>query len=245
MPENSEEQYMSERYARQIPLIGAENQKKLRDATVFVAGAGGLGSPVSYYLAGAGVGKIRIADMDTVDESNLNRQILHSQSRVRMKKAYSAKLALEAFNPECEVEAFTEKIGDDTIKRLADDADLLIDCMDNFEARYALNRYSQKTGIPLLHGAVSGYAGQITLLIPGKTPCLSCIFPNSEQSSTQNIIGAYAGVVGSMQAGEAVKYLTGDPSLAGKLLIYDGRANSVDLFSVKKNARCPVCGGKE
>ncbi|HJJ47676.1 MAG TPA: HesA/MoeB/ThiF family protein [Methanocorpusculum sp.] len=235
---------MSNRYARQIPLIGAENQKKLQDATVFIAGAGGLGSPVSFYLAGAGIGTLRIADLDIVDESNLNRQILHSEEKIGMKKAVSAKETLEAFNSECRIEAFSEKIDDKSLKTLTGDADLLIDCMDNFETRYALNRYSQKTGIPLLHGAVSGCAGQITLLIPGKTPCLSCIFPKSEASSTQNIIGAYAGVVGSMQAAEAVKYLIGEPSLAGKLLIYDGRANSLDLFSVKKNRNCPVCGEK-
>ena len=235
---------MTERYIRQIPLIGEDGQKKLKGATVFIAGAGGLGSPVSVYLAEAGVGCIRIADMDTVDESNLNRQILHPAERIGMSKADSAKKTLQALNPDCRVEAFTEKITGDSVERLAGDADLIVDCMDNFEARYVMNQFSQERGIALLHGGVAGYSGQVTLIIPGVTPCLSCIFPNAVSTSQTPVIGAYAGVIGSIQAGEAVKYLIGKPTLAGKLLIYDGAVNSMDIFSVKKNPKCTVCGAK-
>lgn len=236
---------MTERYIRQIPLIGEEGQKKLRDSVVFIAGAGGLGSPVSIYLAAAGVGTIRIADADCVDESNLNRQILHTVDRIGEKKVLSAKRTLEALNPVCCVEAFDSRIDDSTVAELAGDADLIIDCLDNFEARYCLNRFSQESGVPLLHGAVSGSSGQISLIIPEKTPCLSCIFPHAESAQSPSILGAHAGVVGCLQAVEAIKYLTGRPSLAGKLLLYDGESCSIDIFSMKKNPKCPACGGKE
>ena len=236
---------MSERYARQIPLIGEDGQRRLAESTVFIAGAGGLGSPVSVYLAEAGVGEIRIADLDVVDESNLNRQILHPESRIGMSKAESAKKTLSALNPECRVVSFAEKIDADSILRMAEGADLIVDCMDNFETRYILNEASKMLNIPLLHGAVTGFSGQITLIIPNETPCLSCIFPRAETTSSAPIIGASAGVVGSMQALEAVRFLIGKPTLAGKLLLYDGASNSVDIFSVKKSPRCIVCGETE
>lgn len=236
---------MHNRYARQIPLIGEDGQKMLEEASVFIAGAGGLGSPVSMYLADAGVGEIRIADLDVIEESNLNRQILHPASRLGTLKAESAKETLSALNPECRVVSFAEKIDADSVFRMADGADLIIDCMDNFETRYILNEASQKLNIPLLHGAVSGYSGQITLIIPGVTPCLSCIFPKALTTESAPVLGASAGVVGSMQALEAVRFLTGKPTLAGKLLLYDGAANTVDIFSVKKSSRCKVCGETE
>ncbi len=236
---------MHERYVRQIPLIGEDGQQKLGDATVFIAGAGGLGSPVALYLAEAGVGEIRIADLDVVEESNLNRQILHPAERLGMAKAESAAQTISAYNPECRVQAFAERIDAESVFRMAEGADLIIDCMDNFETRYVLNEASQKLKIPLLHGAVTGYSGQITLVIPGETPCLSCIFPKAETTASAPIIGASAGVVGSMQALEAVRFLTGKPTLAGKLLLYDGAANAVDIFSVKKSPRCVVCRESE
>ena len=232
---------MPERYVRQIPLIGEDGQRRLSEAAVFIAGAGGLGSPVSIYLAEAGVGEIRIADLDVVDESNLNRQILHPAERLGMLKAESAAKTLAALNPECRVKAFAEKIDADSVLRMAEGADLIIDCMDNFETRYVLNEASHKLNIPLLHGAVTGFSGQITLVIPGETPCLSCIFPKAETTKSAPILGAAAGVVGSMQALEAVRFLVGKPTLAGKLLLYDGASNVVDVFSVKKSRRCTVC----
>ncbi|HJJ45527.1 MAG TPA: HesA/MoeB/ThiF family protein, partial [Methanocorpusculum sp.] len=162
---------MEHRYIRQIPLIGEDGCRKLADTTVFIAGAGGLGSPVAYYLAASGVGHIRVADMDCVDTSNLNRQILHPESKVGCSKALSAKETLEAFNSECQVDAFFEKIDDVSADKLIGDADLILDCLDNFEARYVLNRAALRLNTPLLHAAVSGYTGQLTLIIPGKTPC--------------------------------------------------------------------------
>ncbi len=236
---------MHERFVRQIPLIGEDGQRRLAESTVFIAGAGGLGSPVSLYLAEAGVGEIRIADLDVVEASNLNRQILHPASRLGMLKAESAAKTLSAFNPECRIMAFAERIDAASVYRMAEGADLIIDCMDNFETRYVLNEASQKLNIPLLHGAVSGYSGQLTLVIPGETPCLSCVFPKAETTVSAPILGAAAGVVGSMQALEAIRFLVGKPTLAGRLLLYDGAANTVDIFSVKKSRRCCVCGETE
>ncbi|MDO5844732.1 MAG: HesA/MoeB/ThiF family protein [Methanocorpusculum sp.] len=236
---------MSERYARQISLIGEAGQKKLSESTVFVAGAGGLGSPVLFYLASAGIGNLRIADLDKVDESNLNRQILHSTDRLGVSKAESAKLTLSALNPEINITAFTEKIDDRSVSRITGDADIIVDCMDNFEARYVLNRFSHEKDTALVHGAVSGFSGQATLIVPDKTPCLSCIFPNAVTSEKTPVFGFTAGVIGSIEAGEAIKYLTGEGNtLAGKLLVYDGRVNSFDVFSVKKSSKCKVCGKK-
>ncbi len=235
---------MSERYCRQLPLLGAAGQEALAGASVFVAGAGGLGSPVLFYLAAAGAGTLRVADLDVIDESNLNRQILHPASRLGTSKAESAKKTLEALNPDCHVTAFTERIDDESALRLIGAADLIVDCMDNFAARYVLNRASRAADIPLLHGAVAGFSGQMTLIIPHETPCLACIFPGAETAGSTPVLGAAAGVVGSMQAMEAVRYLTGKPTLAGKLLLYDGAVNSIDVFTVKKSNRCPVCGGQ-
>ncbi|MDO5847518.1 MAG: HesA/MoeB/ThiF family protein [Methanocorpusculum sp.] len=230
------------RYLRQIPLIGEEGCRMLQGSTVFIAGAGGLGSPASLYLASAGVGTLRIADMDSVEESNLNRQILHPESRIGENKALSAKKSIEAVNGNCRVEAFPEKVTDASALRLIGDADLIIDCLDNFEARYVLNRAALRLEKPLLHAAVSGFSGQLTLIIPGKTPCLSCIFPQVTTAESSPALGAACGVVGSLQALEAVRVLTGNPTLAGNLLLYDGSSNTLNSFSVKKSVRCPECG---
>ncbi|HJJ46749.1 MAG TPA: HesA/MoeB/ThiF family protein [Methanocorpusculum sp.] len=237
---------MSERYLRQIPLIGASGQEKLASATVFIAGAGGLGSPVSMYLADVGIGCIRIADGDRVEESNLNRQLLHIAERIGMPKSESAQQTLTSLNPSCRVVSFAENVTDSSVTRLIGDASLIIDCLDNFEARYVLNRASQTLGLPLLHAAVSGYSGQLTLIVPGKTPCLSCIFPEVKSSEEKiSSLGVCAGVVGSLQALEAVRVILGLSTLNGKLLLYDATKNSLETFSVKKSSRCPVCSGAE
>jgi len=233
---------MNERYTRQEALLGKMGQEKLRDTTVFIAGAGGLGSPASLYLAAAGIGSIRICDRDVIELSNMNRQILHTEERLGTSKAESAKKTLESLNPECHVTAFSERIDDSSVLRLIGDADIIVDCMDNFDARFILNKAALELDIPLMHGAVAGFTGQATLVIPGKTPCLSCIFQNAKTTTKTPVLGATAGVIGSMEAAEVVKYLTGTGStLAGKLLLYDGAENSMEIFTVKKSPRCPMC----
>ncbi len=235
---------MNERYVRQIPVIGDAGQKRLEDATVFLAGCGGLGSPVAFYLAAAGVGHLRIADSENEDATNLNRQILHRPDRIGMPKAASAKLTLEAFNPDIEVTAFASFIDEKTAPRMIGDADIIVDAMDNFAARYVLNEMSQAHDIPLMHGGVAGLTGQATLILPKKTACLSCIFPDAKTTTGTPILGTAAGVIGSIEAEETIKYLTGTgETLAGKLLLWDGAVNRMDVFSVKKSRRCPVCSG--
>jgi adenylyltransferase/sulfurtransferase len=233
---------MNERYVRQIPVIGDIGQKKLEDATVFLAGCGGLGSPIAFYLAAAGVGHLRIADRDVVEETNLNRQILHRPDRIGMPKSVSAKMTLEAFNPDIEVTTFTSFIDEKTTPRIIGDADIIVDAMDNFTARYALNEVSHALDIPLMHGGVAGLTGQATLIIPGKTACLSCIFPDAKTTIGTPILGTAAGVIGLIEAEETIKHLTSTgKTLAGKLLLWDGAVNRMDIFSVKKSHRCPVC----
>lgn len=233
---------MNERYARQEALLGKMGQEKLSDTTVFIAGAGGLGSPASMYLAAAGIGSIRICDMDVIELSNMNRQILHTEERIGTSKAESAKKTLESLNPECCVTAFSERIDETSVLRLIGGADIIVDCMDNFDARFILNKAALELDIPLMHGAVAGFTGQATLVVPGKTPCLSCIFQNAKTTTKTPVLGAAAGVIGSMEAAEVVKYLTGTGStLAGKLLLYDGAENTMEIFTVKKSPRCPMC----
>ncbi|WP_243684691.1 HesA/MoeB/ThiF family protein [Methanosarcina barkeri] len=166
-----------EKYSRQILLFGEEGQEKLKNAKVLVAGAGGLGSPVSTYLAIAGVGKIILADFDSVDPSNLNRQFLHHQKDIGRLKIESAKEKLLSMNPDIEVETIVEMLTESNLENLVPECDVIVDALDNLETRHMLNRLVVKRRIPLIHGAVTGYDGQVTTIVPGKTPCFYCIFP--------------------------------------------------------------------
>ena len=233
-----------ERYRRQILLFGDEGQERLKQAHIFIAGAGGLGSPVALYLAVAGVGTITIVDMDTVDLSNLNRQILHWGKDVGRLKTASVAEKLSALNPVVRVEEITGRIDEENIDSVAADCDLIVDAMDNFPTRYLLNRTALRKGVPFIHGAVRGLQGQATTVIPGKTPCLRCLFPQSPPpSAVFPIIGATCGVIGSIEATEAVKLLTGQGEpLAGRLLIWDGLAACVDTLVIERNPGCPDCG---
>lgn len=236
---------ISERYERQVLLLSEEGQKRLYESKVFIAGAGGLGSPVLVYLALAGVGKIVVADNDTVSLSNLNRQFLHDLSKLGDIKTDSARDTLNRLNPDVEIEGIFEAVTDDNISEITKDCSLIIDCLDNFEARRVLNREAVRTGIFMIHGAVSGWDGQATTIMPGKTPCYECIFPfDKTPSGNFPIVGTTAGVIGSIQANEAVRILAGyEPSLGGKLLIWDGRTASVDQIPLLRNEKCHVCSG--
>ncbi|KQC15404.1 MAG: adenylyltransferase, partial [Methanosaeta sp. SDB] len=191
------------RYERQIRLFGAEGQRRLKRATALVVGAGGLGSTVSTYLAVAGIGQLIIVDGDVVEESNLNRQILHWTKDIGQLKAVSATETIKGLNPEVEVEAVALFADEENLADLVGKADLVVDGLDNFPSRYLLNRAALEKGIPLFHGAISGFDGQATTIIPKMTPCLRCIFPRPSPKETTPALGATCGVIGSIQASEA------------------------------------------
>lgn len=235
----------NERYKRQLLLEKDYDfdQTKLTNATVFIAGAGGLGSPAAFYLAAAGIGRLIICDKDRIELSNLNRQIMHTTSRIGIYKTESAKLQLSDLNPDIDINTFERELTADNAAELIGDADLIIDCLDNINARYALNDYSIRTGIPIIHGGINGFAGQISFLNPPHTPCIRCIFPEAiENPAPIPVIGAVAGIIGSMQAIEAIKYLSksGD-LLRGTLRIFDGFTNEIDDLRIEKNPACPAC----
>ena len=202
-----------ERYHRQIMLFGETGQEKLKSAHVVIAGAGGLGCPVATYLAVAGVGHIRIIDHDTVERTNLNRQILHWEHDIGNAKTVSAGEKLTQINPDVEIEAVRVTIDEETAPSLVRDADAIVDAMDNYPTRYLLNHLACKFGIPLFHGAVRGFDGQATTIIPGKTACLACIFPKAPPKEIFPVIGVTPGIIGMIQANEVLKYLLGTGEL--------------------------------
>jgi len=234
----------SERYDRQLPLLGEDGQERIRDASVFIAGAGGLGSLSSIYLAAAGIDRIAIADFDTVDVSNLNRQILHWSDDVARMKIDSAREKLAKINPDVEIEAISEKIDEDNVSELVVGSDLIVDAMDNFRARYLLNKAAIARNIPLFHGAVHGFVGQVTTVIPGETACLRCIFPNYPPEGVFPIIGATCGVVASIQVTEVLKYISCTGTLAtNRLLPGDGAATTMSEIPVERDPGCVDCKG--
>ena len=233
------------RYARQMMMAGwgSAGQEKLKRATVLVAGAGGLGSPASIYLAVAGVGRIRICDDDTPELSNLNRQILHDDSRIGMKKALSAAETLCRLNPDTTVEAVADRITEKSVDDLCDGADLIIDCMDNFPTRCLLNGVSVRRRIPLIHGSVWGMEGRLMVSNPPQTACLQCLFPEAPPKEVFPVLGATPGVIGTLQAMEAVKLLTGvGEPLLGRLMVWDGMEQTFQSFPVRRMTGCPGCG---
>jgi molybdopterin/thiamine biosynthesis adenylyltransferase len=236
-----------QRYDRQILIkeIGEEGQEKLKRAKVLVAGAGGLGSPISLYLAAAGVGTIRLVDGDTVDLSNLNRQILHGDRDIGRVKVHSAKDKLALLNAAVKIEALQVTINEDNINSLVEGCDLIVDAMDNLPTRYILNKAAIEKGIPFFHGAVRGLEGRAMTIIPGKTPCLRCMYHGDVPKEKFPVIGVTPAVIGSIQATEVIKYLVGmGDLLTGRLLIYDGMSMEFREFKVSKNPQCEHCGEK-
>lgn len=231
-----------ERYQRQLPIWGDDGQARLKRAKVFLAGAGGLGSPIAMYLTVAGVGKLRIVDHDRVSLSNLNRQILHWDNDVGREKLSSAADKLRRMNPDIEIETIPETITGDNAADLIADSDLIMDAMDNFAARYVLNESALKKRIPFFHGAVHGFYGQATTIIPGRTACLRCVFPESPLAPPPPVVGVTCGVIGGIQAGEALKYLLGMGSLlANRLLLWDGLASHTEEVPLQRNPECRDC----
>ncbi len=233
------------RYDRQlrIPEVGESGQARLKQAKILIAGAGGLGAPAAWYLAAAGIGHIRIIDGDRVDRSNLNRQLLHWESDIGREKTQSAKEKLGRLNPDVTIETVTAQIEEDTIMALVDTCDGIIDALDNFSGRYVLNRAAAAFHIPFFHGAVQGFEGRATTIIPGKTACLACM-PRGESGKTANpVIGITPGVIGCIQAAECIKYLLEQGRLLeNRMIIYDGLDMTWTEFTLKKRPECPICG---
>jgi len=241
--------YLSEkdliRYQRQmsIPGWGEAGQARIKAARVFIAGAGGLGSPVALYLAAAGVGEIMICDSDRIELTNLNRQLLHSDERIGELKAESAARTLRQLNPDIRVVPIPEQLDKTNAERIINKPDILLDCLDNYETRYLLNEYSIGSGIPLVHGAIWGLVGQVTFLAPPMTPCLRCIVPAPPAGGIFPAVGVTAGVIGSLCAMEALKFLTSiGTNLKGTMLFFDGEEMTFTPLLVRRGVSCPACG---
>jgi adenylyltransferase/sulfurtransferase len=234
-----------ERYHRQMMIAGwgESGQERLKAARVFVAGAGGLGSPAAMYLAVAGVGHIRLCDSDSPELSNLNRQILHNDARIGVNKAESGKMTLDELNPSIEVEAVSTRIEADNVDELVGDSHLIVDCMDNFPTRYILNECAIRKGIPFVHASVWGLEGKLSFIHSPDTPCLRCIFPSAPPPEVFPVLGATPGAIGCLQAMEVVKYLAGvGENLTGKLLVWSGEDMEFAVYPVTKRPDCPACG---
>ena len=244
----------SERYSRHLRLqdVGLEGQRKLEAARVLVVGAGGLGSPAAYYLAAAGVGTLRIADDDAVDRSNLQRQILHADARIGMPKVESAALALSALNPRTKIEALRERIVSANVERILDGVDVVVDGADNFPARYLLNDACVKLGKPLVYGAVQRFEGQASVFDAGRhrgqAPCYRCLFPEppppeaAPNCAEAGVLGVLPGVIGLLQATEAVKLILGiGAPLTGRLLRFDALGMHFRETRLSPDPQCPVC----
>lgn len=242
-----------DRYARHIVMreIGGLGQKKLKEAKVLVVGAGGLGSPILLYLAAAGVGTIGVIDDDTVDNSNLQRQVIHSDATIGMPKVFSAQAALEAQNPHVTVRPYHRKLTEDIAPDLFKDYDIVIDGTDNFDTRYLVNRTAVTAGIPLISGALTQWEGQLSVFDPARSaPCYECVFPTTPDPAlapscaAAGVVGPLPGVVGTMIAVETIKVITGaGAALRGEMLIYDALYAETRKIAVKPRGDCAVCGG--
>jgi molybdopterin/thiamine biosynthesis adenylyltransferase/rhodanese-related sulfurtransferase len=240
------------RYSRHllIPEVGEEGQQRLLDAKVLLIGAGGLGSPASLYLAAAGVGRLGIVDADVVDASNLQRQIVHSTDTLGEPKVHSAKRAIEALNPDVEVVPYEERLTSENIDRiLADGWDLIVDGADNFPTRYLVNDASVWHGIPVVHGSIYRFDGQVTVFKPHEGPCYRCLFPQppppelAPSCAEGGVLGVLPGIVGSLQANEALKLALGKgESLVGRLLLFDALHTEFTEVALRRDPACPVCG---
>jgi len=239
-----------ERYSRHvlIPEVGEEGQLRLLDSKVLLIGAGGLGSPAALYLAAAGVGTIGIIDADVVDRSNLHRQILHTEERIGMPKVDSAEIAMKALNPDINVVKYTERLESSNVLDVISGYDVIVDGTDNFPTRYLLNDASLVAGIPVVHGSIYQFEGSVTVYKPYEGPCYRCQYPEppppelAPSCAEGGVLGVLPGVIGTMQATEAVKLLLGigDP-LVGRQLRYDALAMEFVELRMRRDPHCPVC----
>ena len=241
-----------ERYSRHllIPEVGEAGQVRLLATSMLLIGAGGLGSPAALYLAAAGVGRLGIVDDDVVDESNLQRQVLHSTERLGERKADSAKRTLEGLNPDVDVVTYEERLTSENVDAiLAEGWDVIVDGADNFPTRYLLNDASVWHGVPVVHGSIFRFEGQVTVFKPHEGPCYRCLFPQppppelAPSCAEGGVLGVLPGVIGSLQASEALKLAlgAGDP-LVGRLLLFDALSATFTEVAIRRDPDCPVCG---
>jgi len=241
-----------ERYARHIVLreLGGPGQKKLKQAKVLVIGAGGLGSPVMLYLAAAGVGQIGVIDDDAVDNSNMQRQVIHRDEMIGEPKVHSAEAAMLAVNPYVVVKPYERRLEGDIAEALFAEYDVIIDGTDNFDTRYLSNRVAARLGKPLVSGALAQWEGQLSVFDPARGgPCYECVFPEAPapglapSCAEAGVVGPLPGVIGSMMALEAVKLITGAGQITrGEMLIYDGLYGESRKIGLQRRVDCPVCG---
>ncbi len=239
------------RYARHlvIPEVGVEGQRKLKAASVLVVGCGGLGSPISLYLAAAGVGRIGLVDYDVVDSSNLQRQVIHDTHHLGQPKAFSARERLLAINPLIRVDAHVQAFTSETAADLAQDYDILVDGSDNFPTRYLINDTCVISGKPYVYGAVFRFEGQVSIFDAHRGPCYRCLFPEMPKPGTvpttaqAGIFGVLPGIVGAIQAAETIKLILGiGTPLIGNLLLVDALSMHFETVQIRKNPHCAVCG---
>ncbi|MFN7699823.1 MAG: molybdopterin-synthase adenylyltransferase MoeB [Deltaproteobacteria bacterium] len=241
-----------ERYSRHLllPEVGERGQEKLLRSRVLLLGAGGLGSPAALYLTAAGIGTLGIVDNDAVDASNLQRQILHGTDRVGVSKVESARKTLENLNPDVKVVTFDERLNSTNVDRIFDRGwDVIVDGLDNFPTRYLVNDASVFKNIPVVHGSIFRFDGQVTTFWPHKGPCYRCLYPEpppphlAPSCAEAGVLGILPGVVGTIQATEAIKILLGQGEpLVGRLLTYDSLKMSFRTLKLRRDKACPVCG---
>ncbi|MCB5188211.1 molybdopterin-synthase adenylyltransferase MoeB [Methylobacillus caricis] len=239
------------RYSRHIllPQIGYEGQEQLVNSHALIIGAGGLGSPVALYLAAGGVGTLTICDFDEVDLTNLQRQIIHGTQSMGMNKAVSAQQTIQAINPEVAVQPIQERMTEASLRSLAEAADVVIDCTDNFTIRYAVNQVCVDLRKPLVSGAAIGFEGQVTVfdMRHGDSPCYHCLFPNlggdeGLRCAENGVFAPLVGMIGTTQAAEAMKLLLGlGKSLQGRLLLLDVQTMDWRTLKLSKDVACPIC----
>lgn len=239
------------RYARQmlIPEIGAEGQRKLLDAKVLLIGAGGLGSPIALYLSASGIGTIGLVDDDVVEESNLQRQVLHGTDRIGMRKVDSAEVTLRGLNPETRVVKHPERLTAENVERLIVGYDVVVDGTDNFDTRYVLNDAAVSLRKPVVHGSIYRWDGQVTTFVPFEGPCYRCMYPTqpppelAPACDVAGVLGVLPGIVGLLQANEVFKLVLGvGETLAGRLLMLDALGTTFDEVRIWRDPACPACG---
>ena len=240
-----------ERYSRHIilPEVGGVGQAKMLEARVLLIGAGGLGSPAGYYLAAAGVGNLGIVDFDTVDLSNLQRQIMHSTERIGQLKTESAKKTIKALNPDVNVKLYNERLTSANILDIFDDYDYILDGTDNFSTRYLINDACVMKDKTNIHGSILRFEGQATVFKPKVGPCYRCLYPEPPppglvpNCQEGGVLGVLAGIIGNIQAAETLKMILGiGKPLIGKLLLYDALNTDFRKLNLKRDPNCPVCG---